>query len=108
MSAASVLLTSPRTGFIKGTDVNALMMVAGFVPLRMLFLSSSGFGPWHCVLSEHDRYAGLILASYSCLPLTAFCARTLPPASSSALPKTTFKAVASLILFVMFTVPFVR
>ncbi|MGZ8272356.1 MAG: hypothetical protein ACXW2G_00360 [Burkholderiaceae bacterium] len=45
MSAASVLFTNPRSGFINGTEVNALMMVVGFVPLRMLFLSSSGFGP---------------------------------------------------------------
>lgn len=108
MSAASVLDTSPRSGFIRGTDVNALMMVAGFVPLRMLFRSSSGFGPWHDALSEHDRYAGLIFASYSCLPLTAFCARALAPASSRALPTATLTAVASLILVVMFTVPFVR
>lgn len=108
MSAASVLLTSPRTGFIRGTDVNALMMMAGLVPLRTLFLSSSGFGPWHCVLSEHDRYAGFSLASYNCLPLTAFCASALAPASSSALPKATLTAVASLIPVVMFTVPFVR
>lgn len=55
MSAASVEVTYPRSGFIFETEVSALMMVFGFVPFRILFMFVLGFGPWHCVFSAHDR-----------------------------------------------------
>ena len=45
MSAASVELTYPLSGPIFPTELMALMILAGSVPLRTLFMFVSGFGP---------------------------------------------------------------
>ena len=43
------------SGPIFPTELIALMIVLGFVPFRILFMFVSGFGPWHCVFSEHEK-----------------------------------------------------
>lgn len=45
MSAASVEVTYPLSGPIFPTELMALMILAGSVPFRTLFVSVRGFGP---------------------------------------------------------------